>query len=44
MTRQEAVHMLPPLFLDVEPHNVFLDMYAALPVEPRSKVHLLAAS
>jgi multisite-specific tRNA:(cytosine-C5)-methyltransferase len=42
MTRQEAVHMLPPLFLDVEPHNVFLDMYAAL--TPGSKVHLLAAS
>jgi hypothetical protein len=44
MTRQEAVHMLPPLFLEVELHNVVLNMYDALPVAPRSKVHLLAAS
>ncbi len=34
ITRQEAVSMLPPLFLDVEPHHVVLDMCAA----PGSKV------
>jgi multisite-specific tRNA:(cytosine-C5)-methyltransferase len=34
ITRQEAVSMLPPLFLGVEPHHVVLDMCAA----PGSKV------
>lgn len=34
ITRQEAVSMLPPLFLDVEPHHIVLDMCAA----PGSKV------
>ncbi|KAL2316128.1 Multisite-specific tRNA:(cytosine-C(5))-methyltransferase trm4b [Schizosaccharomyces pombe] len=29
INRQEAVSMLPPLFLDVEPHHVILDMCAA---------------
>ena len=29
ITRQEAVSMLPPLFLDVEPHHCVLDMCAA---------------
>eukprot|EP00252_Welwitschia_mirabilis_P004446 TRINITY_DN14791_c0_g1_i1.p1 TRINITY_DN14791_c0_g1~~TRINITY_DN14791_c0_g1_i1.p1 ORF type:complete len:927 (+),score=216.89 TRINITY_DN14791_c0_g1_i1:226-3006(+) len=29
ITRQEAVSMVPPLFLDVEPHHYILDMCAA---------------
>ena len=29
ITRQEAVSMLPPLFLDVQPHHTVLDMCAA---------------
>ncbi|KAI0321420.1 S-adenosyl-L-methionine-dependent methyltransferase [Amylostereum chailletii] len=29
ITRQEAVSMLPPLFLDVEPHHKVIDMCAA---------------
>jgi multisite-specific tRNA:(cytosine-C5)-methyltransferase len=37
ITRQEAVSMLPPLFLDVEPHHVVLDMCAA----PGSKVRFI---
>ena len=34
ITRQEAVSMLPPLFLDVQPHHKVMDMCAA----PGSKV------
>jgi len=40
ITRQEAVSMLPPLFLDVEPHHVVLDMCAA----PGSKTSQLLES
>eukprot|EP01133_Synstelium_polycarpum_P011949 gene11949-13925_t len=29
LTRQEAVSMIPPLFLDVQPHHVVVDMCAA---------------
>ncbi|KAJ3823473.1 S-adenosyl-L-methionine-dependent methyltransferase [Lentinula raphanica] len=29
ISRQEAVSMLPPLFLDVEPHHIVMDMCAA---------------
>ncbi|KAF7973923.1 hypothetical protein HWV62_13980 [Athelia sp. TMB] len=29
VSRQEAVSMLPPLFMDVEPHHIVLDMCAA---------------
>ncbi|EGG16635.1 NOL1/NOP2/Sun family protein [Cavenderia fasciculata] len=29
LTRQEAVSMIPPIFLDVEPHHLVLDMCAA---------------
>ena len=29
ITRQEVVSMLPPLFLDIEPHHKVLDMCAA---------------
>jgi hypothetical protein len=37
------MRMLALLFLDVEPHNVVLNMPAALGA-PRSKVHLLSPS
>lgn len=40
ITRQEAVSMLPPLFLDVEPHHLVLDMCAA----PGSKTSQLLES
>ncbi|KAI9458864.1 S-adenosyl-L-methionine-dependent methyltransferase [Lactarius psammicola] len=40
ITRQEAVSMLPPLFLDVQPHHVVLDMCAA----PGSKTSQLLES
>ncbi|KAI9511664.1 S-adenosyl-L-methionine-dependent methyltransferase [Russula earlei] len=40
ITRQEAVSMLPPLFLDVEPHHFVLDMCAA----PGSKTSQLLES
>ncbi len=29
ISRQEAVSMIPPLFLDVQPHHMVLDMCAA---------------
>ncbi|KAH9039587.1 cytosine-5--methyltransferase [Lactarius pseudohatsudake] len=40
ITRQEAVSMLPPLFLDVQPHHLVLDMCAA----PGSKTSQLLES
>lgn len=40
ITRQEAVSMLPPLFLGVEPHHIVLDMCAA----PGSKTSQLLES
>ncbi|KAF7291909.1 tRNA (Cytosine-5-)-methyltransferase [Mycena indigotica] len=40
VSRQEAVSMLPPLFLDVEPHHKVIDMCAA----PGSKVKLVLSS
>ncbi|KAF8480122.1 S-adenosyl-L-methionine-dependent methyltransferase [Russula ochroleuca] len=40
ITRQEAVSMLPPLFLDVKPHHIVLDMCAA----PGSKTSQLLES
>jgi multisite-specific tRNA:(cytosine-C5)-methyltransferase len=40
VSRQEAVSMLPPLFLDVEPHHMVIDMCAA----PGSKVSFQLAS
>ena len=40
ISRQEAVSMLPPLFLKVEPHHYVLDMCAA----PGSKTAQLVES
>ncbi|KAI0280399.1 cytosine-5--methyltransferase [Russula aff. rugulosa BPL654] len=44
ITRQEAVSMLPPLFLDVEPHHVVLDMCAAPGSKTSQLLELLHSS
>lgn len=43
ITRQEAVSMIPPLLLDVEPHHVVLDMCAAPGSKTGQLIELLHA-
>ncbi|KAI9226767.1 MAG: S-adenosyl-L-methionine-dependent methyltransferase [Piptocephalis tieghemiana] len=44
MTRQEAVSMIPPLFLDVQPHHWVLDMCAAPGSKTTQLIEALHAS